>query len=545
MTGAGDGDWQAPGDESLFADNRDRGTRPASPPDSGGWGAAQPTSGAWESAHPASGEDARPASGGWDVAESRGGRRRARTADMPPEGAGRQSAGPDSGAWRQDRADGGRRRQDRAAGSRRGDDRPAEAYAEGQEAHPGSWGPADNGGPDNWAQADNSGTARSERTSRRGRRGRGEGATRAAHTDGFEDVGTARAARTDGFEVAGRARAAGTDGFEAVGQARRARTDGFEAAGHARAAGTDGFEAVVAGEGGDGFDAYPRVGGPARAEAASREMAAQAAGGGSRKRRRPPPSDWQFPLLTGMGLRPEQQRVIVIVAMVVVVLAGGVGLVAAINSIGSYTPAERSGATVLTPNEALPQVFHGWDSPELFAPLSERAKDGKPLTDKEVFGQTELPVAKKLKLKLVAKKLDAECAAALLGESLIEQVDDAGCTQAARGLYVSSDRRYVGQYTLLNLKDSESAAELVDALEIQYRGGWTRPLKSTKAVFPAGGYSEAGGYALGHYVGLVWLGRADGTEPDAKDDFVSLTLALRGAEKAIYRRVVSITGPSS
>ncbi|MGP3955097.1 hypothetical protein ACTWPT_03790 [Nonomuraea sp. 3N208] len=265
----------------------------------------------------------------------------------------------------------------------------------------------------------------------------------------------------------------------------------------------------------------------------------------SRERRRTPRSDWQFPLLTDWGMRPERQRLLVIIAAVVGVLASGVGLVAILGSIGDYSPERQAGAAVPDADTALPQVFRGWGSPKLFDPVADRTKDGRALTEKEVFAQSELAVTKKLKLKLVAKRLDADCSAALWGENLLEQVSEAGCTQVARGLYASSDGRYVGQYTLLNLKDGQSAAGLVESLRTLYRGGWARPLTSSKGAFPAGGYSEAGGYALGHYVGLVWLGRIDGTEPGAKDDFVSLALALRGAEKAVYRRVVSITGPSS
>ncbi|MBB5779814.1 hypothetical protein [Nonomuraea jabiensis] len=246
-----------------------------------------------------------------------------------------------------------------------------------------------------------------------------------------------------------------------------------------------------------------------------------------------------------MGVPPKKQRLIVIIATVVGVLAGGAGLVAAINSIGGYSPQQRASAAMIAPDTALPLVFRGWGSPKLFDPVMDRAKDQRALTEKEVFGQSEFAVSKKLKLKLVAKKLDADCSAALWGANLLELVSDAECTQVARGLYASSDGRYIGQYTLLNLKDGKSAADLVESLKTLYRGGWTRPLESPKATFPAGGYSEAGGYALGHYVGLVWLGKTDGADPGPKDDFVSLTLALRGAEKAVYRRVVTIAGPSS
>ncbi|MEU4510322.1 hypothetical protein AB0G05_12555 [Nonomuraea wenchangensis] len=250
-------------------------------------------------------------------------------------------------------------------------------------------------------------------------------------------------------------------------------------------------------------------------------------------------------MLTGMGLRPRQQKTIVIVASVIGAVAALAGVAIFATSLGSYTPDREPSAALLGPDTTLPLVFRGWKSPKLFDPLAERTKDAKALTEKEVFGQSELSVDKRLRLKLVAKRLDSDCSAAVWGKGLTERVSDAGCTQAARGLYLSSDGRYVGQYTLLNLKDGQAATELVDALETLYRGGWTRPLPSSKGSFPAGGYSEAGGYALGHYVGLVWLGRVDGAEPGVKDDYVSLTLGLRGAEKAVYRRVVAITGPKS
>ncbi|MEV4395511.1 hypothetical protein [Nonomuraea sp. NPDC049607] len=317
-------------------------------------------------------------------------------------------------------------------------------------------------------------------------------------------------------------RAAATDTGEQPRQGRRgAAADGDEQA--------------------DGFGAFGAPG----ASRPSGEQAEPATGSGTRKRRRTPRSDWQFPVLTEWGLRPDQQRLIVIIATVIGVVAGATGLVAVVSSLGDYTPERQANAAVLGPDAAFPVSYQGWSSPKLFASLADRSKDSRDLTEKEVFAQSELAVSKKLKLKLAAKRIDADCSAALWGTTLLEKVSDAGCLQAARGLYTSSDGRYVGQYTLLNLKDGQSAGELVESLKTLYRGGWARPLTSSKASFPAGGYSEGGGYALGHYVGLVWIGKTDGLDPTARDDFVSVTLALRGAEKSVYRRVVAITGPAS
>ncbi|MEU7744856.1 hypothetical protein [Nonomuraea sp. NPDC049158] len=265
----------------------------------------------------------------------------------------------------------------------------------------------------------------------------------------------------------------------------------------------------------------------------------------TRKRRRPPRSDWQFPLLTDLGMDPKKQKLLVIIVSVVGVLAAAFALVAFVNSLGQYTPEQRTGAAIVAADAALPEVYHSWASPKLFDPIADRAKDRTPLTEKEVFGQKTLTGEKKLTLKLAGSKLDTDCSAAVWGPELLDLVADAECSQAARGVYTSPDGRYVGQYTLLNLGDGKAASELVESLKTLYRGGWARPVGSGKTAFPPGAHTEGGGYALGHYVGLVWIGRADGAAPTPKDDFVSLSLTLRGAEKALYRRVVSVTGPAS
>lgn len=261
----------------------------------------------------------------------------------------------------------------------------------------------------------------------------------------------------------------------------------------------------------------------------------------TRKRRRTPPSDWQLPLLTAWGFRPEQQRLLVIIGSAAGVLVLAVAIVAAIVSLGTGSTPERQSSASTAFDQAMPQEFHGWQSPKGLEPIADRAKDTKPLTEKELFAQKNLVVDKKHTLKLTGGGVAKDCASAFWGQNLIEAVSAAGCTQVARGLYVSSDQRYVAQYTLLNLRDAKAAGELVASLGTLHRGGWVLPLDTGR--FIPGAYSQGGAYALGHYVGLVWLAKADGSEPTAKDDLVSLTLTLRGAEKPVYRRVVAITGP--
>ncbi|MEU6997803.1 hypothetical protein [Nonomuraea sp. NPDC046570] len=263
----------------------------------------------------------------------------------------------------------------------------------------------------------------------------------------------------------------------------------------------------------------------------------------TRKRRRPPPPDWDLPVLSAMGLKPSQQRLLAVIGSVAGVVVAAVVLTVVIASLGADSIPDRPQAATDV-HATRPQIFHGWSSPKEFAPMADRAKDAKPLTVKEIFGTKTLAGESKLSLKLVARTVEADCSLALWGEELLTQVAEAGCSQAARGIYTSADGRYVAQYTLLNLADGKAADGLVASLKTMYRGGWALPVATRGATFTPGGYSEAGAYAMGHYVGLVWVARTDGAEPQPKDDFVNVALTVRGAEKPLYRRVVTLTGPS-
>jgi hypothetical protein len=238
------------------------------------------------------------------------------------------------------------------------------------------------------------------------------------------------------------------------------------------------------------------------------------------------------------GLTEGQRRILA--------WAGSIGSVLAIALLFTLVVRSASGsqATPAPESESMigqdrPSAYQPWPSPKEFAPLADRKADAKPLTAQEIFGPRTF-TADKVTLRRVAAHLDSSCAGAVWGAELADALADAGCTQAVRGLYATQDGVYVAQYTLFNLTDVKAANDLVQNLATLYRGGWVLPLKSSKAAF--GVYSEGSAQAMGHYVGLVWIGRSDGDEPGAKDNFVLLSLAVRDAEKAIYRRVVTVAG---
>lgn len=244
-----------------------------------------------------------------------------------------------------------------------------------------------------------------------------------------------------------------------------------------------------------------------------------------------------IPGLEERGLSQLQQRLLVAVASVVGVLAAAVALTFAITTLGNDFVPERATAAAIS-TQPRPDLYRGWGSPKLFAPIARSDADPAPLTLKDVFADKTLKEGR-ITLKLADTRLDADCSAAVWGRELVDRLVQAGCTQVARGAYRSADGRYVAQYTLLNLRDTASADALVESLTSGHRGGWVRAPEPGRVVFPVGGHTEASGHAMGHYAGLVWIGRADGADPGAKDDFVSLSLAVRGAEKAVFRRVVA------
>lgn len=260
----------------------------------------------------------------------------------------------------------------------------------------------------------------------------------------------------------------------------------------------------------------------------------------TKRKRRPSGASqrWTSETLSEWGLSDFQQRILLGVGSVVAVLASACGLTLAVNAIGGEDAVPHIAAADSL-GQARPDDYQGWPSLKQFAPIADRKADARPLTAQEIFTAKTLRTGR-VTLKRAEVSLDAGCSGVVWGAELAEELAKAGCTQAVRGLFASSDGTYVAQYTLLDLSGVQAANGLVEALNTLHRGGWVMPLPSQKAVFR--GYTEASGHAMGHYVGLVWIGRTDGAEPSPRDDFVTLALTVRESEKAVYRRVVAVAG---
>lgn len=277
---------------------------------------------------------------------------------------------------------------------------------------------------------------------------------------------------------------------------------------------------------------HPAPGEPAPAPAARRATAKRT------KRRR---SSWSFrlPALGGWELSERRQRVIIGISGGMAILAIAIVLTLMVARLAELAePPRATAGDTSRIDMPRPDDYQAWASLPQFAPIADRENDPAPLTAREIFSARTLKNGE-ITLRLVERKEDRDCSAALWGDDLIAHLAKTGCTQAVRGLYRSADGRYVAQYTLFNLATVGAADEFVKRLTVMHRGGWVRPLESTAAAFPAGGHTEASGHAMGHLAALVWIARADGAEPTARDDFVGLSLAVRGVEKAVFARVVA------
>ncbi|WP_327045178.1 hypothetical protein OG320_26155 [Microbispora sp. NBC_01189] len=252
---------------------------------------------------------------------------------------------------------------------------------------------------------------------------------------------------------------------------------------------------------------------------------------------------WAGSTLTDLGLDDRQQRVFVWSVTAVGVLAIALVLTLVVNALGGGGPAAApTGASADISGQGLPSSFQSWPSLKEFAPIADRKADAAPLSVQEVFGARTLS-AGKTTLRRLTSRLDQACGGAVWGADLADSLAEAGCTQAVRGLYATADGVHLAQYTLFNLSSVASAESLATSLATLYRGSWVQPLGSPRAKF--GTYSEASAQVMGHYLGVAWIGRTDGAEPGENDDFVMLGLAVREAERAVFRRVVAVAGVPS
>ncbi|URN00499.1 hypothetical protein LUW76_42795 [Actinomadura madurae] len=218
----------------------------------------------------------------------------------------------------------------------------------------------------------------------------------------------------------------------------------------------------------------------------------------------------------------------------------GAGAVAVLGG-GDDAPAAAPPAKIGTPagTGVSPVSYSSSPSSDAYAGIASRSADPQPLTIGEAFpaSAAKLPVPEgRATLKLRAKRLDGDCAAAVWGGSVGAELGRGGCTQAARGIYSDTGRGYALAVAVFNLAGSADADRFVAKLETTIGAGFVRPLEAPAPLDAFGrGFGMARGLAMGHFAVVSWAQRLDG-KGDEKDETLLSLLIEGGKAPAVLGR---------
>ncbi|MGH3239014.1 MAG: hypothetical protein ACRDNL_01455, partial [Spirillospora sp.] len=234
-----------------------------------------------------------------------------------------------------------------------------------------------------------------------------------------------------------------------------------------------------------------------------------------------------------------------VLALFVLLGAGGVMVLRGDgNGAGGH---DLSNAQIGKParNGLSPDFYSSSPSAAAYAGITSRGTDAKPLTIEEAFPPSvaELQVPDgDVEVKLRAKRLDGDCAAAVWGATVGDVLGKGGCTQAARGIYSETKDGYALAVAVFNLAGSADADRFVATLEKTLGAGFVRPLEAPAPLDGFGrGFGMARGLAMGHFAVVTWAERLDG-KGDEKDETLLSLLIEGGKSPAALGRAARTPG---
>ncbi|GAA1984649.1 hypothetical protein GCM10009799_07540 [Nocardiopsis rhodophaea] len=175
--------------------------------------------------------------------------------------------------------------------------------------------------------------------------------------------------------------------------------------------------------------------------------------------------------------------------------------------------------------------------------LASQDTDSRPLNEHEVFRDEEIS-SQGITFKLADQALTEDCSEMVWGDDLKKALKGAGCTQAARGAYVSDD--YVGLAVLFNLSDTDGSQAVADAMELpddpdSEAGGFLVTGADDGDVAALGaGYNEAEATVSGHYLLVTWAQPKDSTSTEEKESLSSPLIALSSFRDLLFRRMTQL-----
>jgi hypothetical protein len=219
--------------------------------------------------------------------------------------------------------------------------------------------------------------------------------------------------------------------------------------------------------------------------------------------------------------------VILVVVVVAVVAMGG----------GDGKKSQAAAAARVSP-----KVYVNTPANSLVDKLNERSKDKRPLNKSEIFGGDSKSVSHGTYHFTLAGSALSDCASATWGEELQNDLRKFGCTQVARGAYVSQDKKYLGQFVAINLEQLQGAEQVVRDLDPNSSAGFVSPLTPAGTENFGNGFSAAYSQSFGHYVVISWVERAGGQAPQTMNELLDASIAIERADDFVWERLVLIGG---
>ena len=213
--------------------------------------------------------------------------------------------------------------------------------------------------------------------------------------------------------------------------------------------------------------------------------------------------------------------VVAIVAIVAIVLRSG----------------EEEAAGAPAGDRPVPTTYVGTGADQGTAKLGQRSADQRPLTEGEVFGDVKSVSYGKYAFTLVGKAVSSDCRTATWGQRLQADLQRYGCSQLARGAFVSADKKYVGQFFAINLDRAAGAQQIVRDLDTSVGAGFLSPLPAPGVENFGGGFSAAYAEPIGHYVIMSWVQRAGGVRPASLNEMIDASLAIGKAGDFAWQRL--------
>jgi hypothetical protein len=233
-------------------------------------------------------------------------------------------------------------------------------------------------------------------------------------------------------------------------------------------------------------------------------------------------------------------------AATVLVLALVAGAAVMIMGGRSDQPSRDAPVRRPAPSGVAPAAYSDSPSTRVFAGIDRRAADAKPLTVGEVFPRAARTLPDKdarARLTLADARLDGDCAAAIWGLELGEELRRAGCTQVVRGAYVDKKAGYTAMVAIFNLGGAAQANRVVDALGNNSVSGFILPLPQGDRFDQ--GFSLARGRAMGHYGVVGWVRRQGGGGDEQDTALLSLLVTLESPKAVLDRAAAARTSAAS